>query len=474
MQCPAHPSLLLLFWESQADELSELFGERMPKRLTAARYLWSLKHEPHKTEKCVAITTPAGYIAHKLTTTMEVPQEKLPPLVLGVGEASGMFPITGTTCCDYRTDWIEAFDGHVRSKFPEVSVPSLGDLLPKVRTAGDTRNGRDNGAVFLNTSILDPSGWLHEVRGIFSGSKQILVAPAEGDQPTALAASLIGQHGMISCSFGTSVVANMVGKASETTTTSTTKRASLSSVDRFNAVNGQPISMVWLRNGTTYLNRMVDSYGGDFEGLLQQAVEAPPDCCGLLALPFLDDEPGLNVSRGGTGMIVGFSSSSGKNDDGNHKVGNVIKAAIVSVMFNLYLGTQQVEEAEASVETTVSKEPKKEIVLTGGLTKTPETGQILADVFDRPVRLLEAADEGGAWGTALLAKYYHDCEKRDDQSSKPPHPDDWLTFLTTIEAKEQQAFFPHPERVQVYRSMLAKYKKLLELQPQLDRVMNGS
>jgi len=354
--------------------------------------LWSLKHEPHKTEKCVAITTPAGYIAHKLTTTMKVPQEKLPPLVLGVGEASGMFPITGTTCCDYRTDWIEAFDGHVRSKFPEVSVPSLGDLLPKVRTAGDTRNGRDNGAVFLNTSILDPSGWLHEVRGIFSGSKEILVAPAEGDQPTALAASLIGQHGMISCSFGTSVVANMVGKASETTTTSITKRASLSSVDRFNAVNGQPISMVWLRNGTTYLNRMVDSYGGDFEGLLQQAVEAPPDCCGLLALPFLDDEPGLNVSRGGTGMIVGFSSSSGKNDDGNHKVGNVIKAAIVSVMFNLYLGTQQVEEAEASVETTVSKESKKEIVLTGGLTKTPETGQILADVFDRPVRVLEAAD----------------------------------------------------------------------------------
>ena len=447
----------------------------MPKRLTAARFLWSLKHEPHKTQKCVAITTPAGYIAHKLTTTMKVPQEKLPPLVLGVGEASGMFPITGTTNCDYQTDWIEAFDGHVRSKFPEFSVPSLRDLLPKVRTAGDTQNNdRDNGAVFLDTSIFDPSGWLHEVRRIFSGSKKILVAPAEGDQPTALAASLIGLHGMISCSFGTSVVANMVGKASETTTNSTTKRSSMSSVDRFNAVNGQPISMVWLRNGTTYLNRMVDSYGGDFESLLKQAIEAPPDCCGLLALPFLDDEPGLNVSRGGTGMIVGFSSSSRKNDDGNHKVGNVIKAAIVSVMFNLYLGTQQVEEAEASVEIIGSKGSKKEIVLTGGLTKTPETGQILADIFDRPVRLLEAADEGGAWGAALLAKYYHDCEKRNDQSSKPPHPDDWLTFLTTIEAKEQQAFFPHPERVQVYRSMLAKYKKLLELQPQLDRVMNGS
>ena len=299
------------------------------------------------------------------------------------------------------------------------------------------------------------------------------MAPSEGDQPTALAASLIGQHGMISCSFGTSVVANMVGKASSNSKKKTT---SLDSVDKFNAVNGQPISMVWLRNGTTYLNRMVDSYGGDFEGLLQQAMEAPPDCGGLLALPFLDDEPGRKVSRGGTGMIVGFGSSS---EGGNHTAGNVIKASLVSVMFNLYLGTQQVEAAEQD-DGDEGKTKKKEIVLTGGLTKTPETGQILADIFDRPVRLLEAADEGGAWGAALLAHYAYERIQQHESNTTdaataipPPNPDEWLALLATIEAKEDQVFFPQPPNVQVYRSVLEKYKKLLELQPQLDQVMNG-
>ena len=140
-------------------------------------------------------------------------------------------------------------------------------------------------------------------------------------------------------------------------------------------------------------------------------------------------------------------------------------------MFNLYLGTQQVEQAEAeSSSADDEKGLKREIVLTGGLTKTPETGQILADIFDRPVRLLEAADEGGAWGAALLAKYAGDSQR---PASAPPRPDDWLDFLLTIEAKEQQSFLPNKENVQIYHTMLQKYKKLLELQPQLDNVMNG-
>ena len=477
----------------------------MPKRLTAARYLWSLKHEPEKTKKCVAITTPAGYIAHRLTTTTTTTAnttDQLQPLLLGVGEASGMFPVNDATGCEYRNDWIEAFDTHVRTKFPTVSAPSLKKLLPKIRTAGDTRTNNDNdndnnnstvivddnnssNAVFLNKSIVEPDGWLHDVKELFGSSSGILVAPAEGDQPTALAASLIGEPGMISCSFGTSVVANMVGKSSADgggsggSKKNSGKKPSMAAVDRFNAVNGQPISMVWLRNGTTYLNRMVDSYGGDFEALLKKAVDAPTDCGGLLALPFLDDEPGLNVKRGGTAMIVGFNGNN-DNDDGNHRAGNVIKAAMVSVMFNLYLGTKQVEEAAAadSATKTDSVQAKKEIVLTGGLTKTPQTGQILADIFDRPVRLLEAADEGGAWGAALLAKYYHDCDQRrrkcdNGNSPSPPHPDEWLTFLETVEAKEQQAFYPQPERVKIYRAMLSKYQRLLQLQPQLDLVMNG-
>eukprot|EP00536_Pseudo-nitzschia_multiseries_P008528 jgi/Psemu1/198308/e_gw1.217.11.1 len=445
--------------QEEADKLTELFGERVPKRLTAARYLWSLKHQPEASRKCFAMTTPAGYIAHRLTST----QESSPRLLLGVGEASGMFPVRGNAAsgeCEYRPDWIRAFDNHVESAISS-GIRSLADLLPTIRTAGDVRDHTGQRAVVLNPFILE--GWLSEAKSLFTSSDSILVAPAEGDQPTALAASLIGEPGMISCSFGTSVVANMVGSANSGSST-----AHLQAVDRFNAVNGQPISMVWLRNGTTFLNRMVESYGGDFASLMTQVVEAPTDCGGLLALPFLDDETGSSVSRGGTAMIVGFD---GQRE--NHQAGNIIKASIVSVMFNLLIGTQQVEATETKNDDNV----KKEIVLTGGLSKTPETGQILADIFDRPVRLLEASDEGGAWGAALLAKYYDDCESRNrakEGERIPPKFDDWLTFLKTIEAKEQQTFFPRAEQVAIYHKMLTKYKKLLQLQPSLDEVMNGS
>ena len=231
-----------------------------------------------------------------------------------------MFPIdddnSSTGCCEYKNDWIEIFDQYVRTKFSSSFPPSLKELLPKIRSAGDIRN---NNPVVIDKSIFmkQTNGLLMDVCDLFLNNENggeintnnnILVAPAEGDQPTALAASLIGEPGMISCSFGTSVVANMVGgrksKKSKgnshspkkkpritTTTTTSMMSAASSAVDKFNAVNGLPISMVWLRNGTTYLNRMVDSYGGDFDALLKQAIEAPTDCGGLLALPFLDDEP---------------------------------------------------------------------------------------------------------------------------------------------------------------------------------------
>ena len=49
--------------------------------------------------------------------------------------------------------------------------------------------------------------------------------------------------------------------------------------------------------------------------------------------------------------------------------------------------------------------PRSQIVLTGGLTKTPELGQLLADVLQTPVVLPAAADEGTAFGAALMAKF---------------------------------------------------------------------
>ena len=209
--------------------------------------------------------------------------------------------------------------------------------------------------------------------------------------------------------------------------------------------------MVWLRNGTTFLNTMVgtlsDSF--DFDRIMPQLLRAKPDCDGLLALPFMDDEPGLDVSQGGTAMIVGLNSD-------NATPGNVAKAALLSTIFNLKLGSHVLEQQGY---------PRTEIVLSGGLTKTPECGQIVADIFDTPVSLLDSAEEGCAWGAALLAKYRYLCESGETTLS-------WSDFLKSIAVKGQCRFEPNPEAVREYQGVYERYQKLMAVQPVLNEALS--
>jgi sugar (pentulose or hexulose) kinase len=225
-------------------------------------------------------------------------------------------------------------------------------------------------------------------------------------------------------------------------------------VDHFCAADGKPINMVWLRNGTTFLNTMVASYGSvagnsgkdPFAIVMPELLAAPSDCGGLLALPFMDDEPGLDVSQGGSALIVGLNPE-------NAGVGNVAKAALLSTMFNLRLGCAVLDEQGY---------PRTELVLTGGLTNTPECGQILADVFASPVTLLASAEEGCSWGAAILAKYRY-LHVADIAFST-----DWSAFLDSIAAqREKKQFTPNPDDVRVCHQMFGRYQRLVKLQPEI-------
>jgi hypothetical protein len=125
---------------------------------------------------------------------------------------------------------------------------------------------------------------------------------------------------MVSMSFGTSVVSNSVGD-----------RAFVGvdkAVDHFCATDGKPINMVLLQNGTIFMNTVIDTFSdaNGFKSIMPKLVEAPPDCRGLSALPFMDDEPGLNVSQGGTAMICGWNPY-------NTTAGNVANTALLSTIF---------------------------------------------------------------------------------------------------------------------------------------------
>lgn len=391
--------------EQEGIELTRRFNAKMPKRITAARWLWTIRNQPDKARRTRHMTTPAGWISQRLTGRW----------TLGIGDAAGMFPIDQETL-DYDKTLLASF-AQLDSSLP---VTPLNELLPAVRRAGE------------DAGVLNARG--ADILGLPVG---IPVAPAEGDQPAALAGSLIGNAGMVSISFGTSVCANSIGDRAF--------RGVSEAVDHFCAVDGKPINMVWLRNGTTYMNTVIEMFGNLLEGergrsfelVMPLVLQAPADCGGVLALPFMDDEPGLGVSRGGAAMLYGINSE-------NALLGNAVKSALLSTMFNLRLGSKILDDQGY---------PRTELVLTGGLTKTPELAQILADVFDTPVKVLESAAEGTAWGAALLAKFRH--EKLNGS------PLDWTGFLSTVSAGSHRRFQPDSNAVLAYAAVLANYEKLL-------------
>ncbi|KAL7579647.1 hypothetical protein ACA910_021799 [Epithemia clementina (nom. ined.)] len=503
--------------EGQA--LSTLLQCKIPKRATCARFWGTWRDQPEWAAATRHITTPAGWLAVLLTGQYQ----------LGIGDAAGMFPVDPHTL-SYDAAKLALYNQHVaqdirmnrsrgrhnhddndQEEAPIMFRP-LQELLPTIRCAGqDAGYLTESGAALLGI----PYDHHH---------RRIPVAAAEGDQVATLAGSLIGQVGTLSCSFGTSVCANFIADADAS---SSMPHTVLPAVDHFCAANGSPIHMVLLRNGTTFWNTVVESYygnkgdskvgGGGFEQVMPALLAAPPDCGGLLALPFMDDEPGLlqqqqpqpqdpkdslqpsgsssSSSTCSTACIVGWNAH-------NNQPGYVAKAALLSTLFNLKLGWEQFWQQQQQQQQHSDDHPKKnnnnamrEIVLSGGLVKTPECGQIVADVFQLPVTLLTAADEGCAWGACVLAQYRYQCwcddqeeqqqqqqlQSEQSQPSSSPTTMDWVNFLESKKMQQQQdsttttkprSFVPDPEAVRIYEQVYQRYQLLLQqVEPVLRRVM---
>jgi sugar (pentulose or hexulose) kinase len=402
--------------EAEGHELTELLGVKCPKRLTASRWLWTIRNRPDLARQVAHLTTPGGWIARRLTGEW----------TLGIGDASGMFPVDQATL-DYDAGRLADFDALVARTAPGLALPPLRDLLPQVRRAGDDAGALDaHGAALLGL----PQG--------------IPVAPAEGDQPAALAGSLIAAAGTVSMSFGTSVVANSVSDRPF----EGVDRA----VDHFCAVDGKPINMVWLRNGTTAMNTIVGMFGGvlpagsdPFAATMPLVLSAPDDCGSLAALPFLDDEPGLGVTRGGTACLVGLDST-------NATPGNAAKAMLLATIFNLRLGSD-VLAAQGC--------PRTEIVLSGGLVKTPALGQLVADSFHAPVVILDCGSEGSGFGAALLAAYR--ARRLAGETAS------WETFLAGHAQPPAHRFTPRPTAAATLDRSYARHRQLVAEQAELGR-----
>jgi len=349
-------------------ELTELFQFNIPQRWSIGHlYQSSLNRETHVSDISF-LTTLAGYVHWKLTGQK----------VMGVGEASGMFPIDSKTN-DYDKRMIKLFN----EKLEEEKFPwKIQDILPKVLVAGDEAgNLTEEGA-----RLIDPTRQL---------SAGIPLCPPEGDAGTGMVATNSVAERTGNVSAGTSVFAMIVLEKALSKV--------YPEIDMVTTPSGRPVAMVHSNNCTSDLNAWVELFhefahalglevnaSSLFEMLYQQALKGDADGGGLLAYNYLSGEHITHLEEGRP-MFV-------RTPESRFTLANFMRTHLFSSLGALRIGMDILFEQE--------KVKLDQLLGHGGFFKTKEVGQrIMAAAMNVPVSVMETAGEGGAWGIALLASY---------------------------------------------------------------------
>ncbi len=360
-----------------SEELTALFHYHVPQRWSVAHlYQAMLKKEPHLS-KISSLFTLAGYINWQMTG------EK----VIGVGEASGMFPIDINTH-DYNQEMVDLFDE--KAALFGYSF-HLRDLLPKTALAGDIAGYlTEEGA-----KRLDVSGNL---------KAGIPIAPAEGDAGTGMTAtnSVAVRTGNVSA--GTSVFGMIVLEQD--------LKDVHDEIDLVTTPDGHLVAMAHCNNCTSDLNAWVNLFHefakaaginlsmDDLYGTLyHKAMEGDADCGGLLAYNYFSGEHITGFEEGRPLFV--------RTPDSSFNLANFMRTNLYASLAVLKTGLDiLIKEEDVKID---------EIFGHGGLFKTKGVGQnILAAALNTPVSVMETAGEGGAWGMALLASYM--IHKKDGES----------------------------------------------------------
>jgi sugar (pentulose or hexulose) kinase len=354
--------------EQAAEQLTKLFQFNIPQRWSIAHlYQAMLNREPH-VKDISYLTTLAGYVHWNLTGQK----------VLGVGEASGMFPIDSKTN-DYDQRMIELFNERLRA---ENIAWRLQDILPQVLVAGEAAGVlTEEGA-----RLLDPRG------GLQAG---IPLCPPEGDAGTGMVATNSVAERTGNVSAGTSVFAMIVLEKALSKV--------YPEIDRVTTPAGKPVAMVHSNNCTSDLNAWVDlfqeftaalgvevSQSRLFEMLYQQALTGDADGGGLLAYNYLSGEHITHLEEGRPLFV--------RTPESRFTLSNFMRVHLFSALGALKIGLDILfEQEQVKIDQVLGH---------GGFFKTREVGQtIMAAAMNVPVSVMETAGEGGAWGIALLAAY---------------------------------------------------------------------
>lgn len=402
-----------------ARELTDLFAHQIPQRFSISHLYQAILNGEEHVKDITYITTLAGYVHWMLTGQK----------VLGVDDASGMFPIDAETKT-YYTDMLEKFN----QKIADRNYPwKIAEILPKTLLAGECAGILTE----AGAKLLDPSGAL---------GAGVPMCPPAGDAGTGMVATNSVKVRTGNVSAGTSVFSMIVLE----------KKLSkvYPEIDIVTTPEGNSVAMVHCNNCTSDLNAWVnvfkefcDTFGikmsmNDlYGGLYRKALEGDKDCGGLLAYNYFSGE---HITRFSEGRPLFVREQSCKFNLANFmRIHLYTSLGAIKVGNDLLLGEEGV---------------KVDVIWGhGGLFKTEGVGQkVLAAALDTPVSVMKTAGEGGAWGIAVLASYMLQKEENETLS-------DYLENRVFQEA-ESVSIEPDPEDVAGFGRFIERYKNGLVIE----------
>ncbi|MDQ2642762.1 MAG: FGGY-family carbohydrate kinase [Myxococcota bacterium] len=398
--------------------LTPLLRFAVPQRWSIAHLYHSILEEQPHVARIARLTTLAGYVHANLSGEH----------VLGLGEASGMFPVDPVAL-----DW----DAERVAKFDELVAPrgfpwKLRGILPRVAAAGAPAGTLSP----AGARLLDPTGAL---------AAGVPLCPPEGDAGTGMVATNAVRPRSGNVSAGTSVFAMIV------------LEKSLSQVheeiDIVVTPDGKPVAMVHSNNGSSDLDAWMALFGqvakalgaeksADelYEKLLPLATSAEPDAGGLLSINYVSGEHITGFSEGRPLFV--------RNHDGRFTLPNFVRALYFASLCALKTGLAILTEEEGVVIDQIRGH--------GGFFKGGVTGQrMMAAALGVPVSIPDTAGEGGAWGMAVLAAYLL---REDARQSLPDYLD------ARIASRIGTPVYPDPADVRGFSEFFARHRSGLAIE----------
>ncbi len=402
-----------------ANELTDKFRFNIPERWSIAHLYQAILNEETHVPRIDYLTTLSGYI-HWLLTGKKV---------IGIGDASGMFPIDESVR-NYNESMLKQFDELVAAKgYPW----KLKDILPEVRISGEQAGQlTEAGAKLLDVSQNLRPG--------------IPLCPPEGDAGTGMVATNSVRKRTGNISVGTSVFAMIVLEKELSKV--------YPEIDLVTTPNGSPVGMVHANNCSSDINAWLGLFREFYEAmgqkadtnqifsvLLNKALEADPDGGGLLSYGYFSGENITGLDKGRPLFV--------RSPESNFNLANFMRTHLFTSFGALKIGMDILTKEE---NVAIDK-----VLAHGGLFKTPVVGQkIVAAALNVPVSVMATAGEGGAWGMAILASYMIN---KDQQESL----EDFLDHKVFKDVQAQE-MVPDGVDVKGFEVFTDRYKKGLAIE----------